>query len=326
MRATNRVIFCLVALLAATASAESLEEMLVRSEAAYQRGQLDEAVAVLVARLEKPEPDDNLVPVHGMLGDLYLEMAQADKALEHFDWIAAEHPNYARAHYKRGLALEQLARFQEAIGAFALAGEQYYEEAEIRGRIGFNYVLLANSPETPDAERPRYGELARKSLTRAIKLDPRNHAAMGNLADIVFSLGEFQLALDYYKRMDQMEPSRPMTLARIGSSYFQMGQWEPALESLRGAATILNKSKPRTEADAHIYRDVEVFSRIRAAECLVELRRPAEARSEIARVLEIANCPDCETTSREIDRSILRAEVLLLQLDAMTPANTETSR
>ncbi len=326
MRATNRVIFCLVALLAATASAESLEEMLVRSEAAYQRGQLDEAIAVLVARLEKPEPDDNLVPVHGMLGDLYLEMAQADKALEHFDWIAAEHPNYARAHYKRGLALEQLARFQEAIGAFALAGEQYYEEAEIRGRIGFNYVLLANSPETPDAERPRYGELARKSLTRAIKLDPRNHAAMGNLADIVFSLGEFQLALDYYKRMDQMEPSRPMTLARIGSSYFQMGQWEPALESLRGAATILNKSKPRTEADAHIYRDVEVFSRIRAAECLVELRRPAEARSEIARVLEIANCPDCETTSREIDRSILRAEVLLLQLDAMTPANTETSR
>lgn len=326
MRATNRVIFCLVALLAATASAESLEEMLVRSEATYQRGQLDEAIAVLVARLEKPEPDDNLVPVHGMLGDLYLEMAQANKALEHFDWIAAEHPGYARAHYKRGLALEQLARFKEAIDAFALAGEQYYEEAEIRGRIGFNYVLLANSPETPDAERPRYGELARKSLTRAIKLDPRNHAAMGNLADIVFSLGEFQLALDYYKRMDQMEPSRPMTLARIGSSYFQMGQWEPALESLRGAATILNKSKPRTEADATIYRDVEVFSRIRAAECLVELRRPAEARSEIARVLEIANCPDCKTTSREIDRSILRAEVLLLQLDAMTPANTETSR
>ena len=326
MRATNRLVFCLFALLAATASAESREEMLVQSEAAYERGQLNEAIAVLIARLEKPDPGDNLVPVHGMLGDLYLEMAQAKKALEHFDWIAAEHPSYARAHYKRGLALEQLARFKEAIDAYALAGEQYYEEAEIRGRIGFNYVLLANSPDTPDAERPRYGDLARKSLTRAIKLDPRNHAAIGNLADIVFSLGEFQLALDYYKRMDQMEPSRPMTLARIGSSYFQMGQCEPALESLRGAATILNKSKPRTEADATIYRDVEVFSRIRAAECLVALSRPAEARSEIARVMEIANCPDCKTTSREIDRSILRAEVLLLQLDAKAPANAEPSR
>jgi tetratricopeptide (TPR) repeat protein len=326
MRATKRVFFCLVTLLVATASAESLEEMLVRSEAAYERGQLDEAVAVLVARLKKHEPDDNLVPVHGMLGDLYLEMAQADKALEHFDWIAAEHPNYARAHFKRGLALEQSARFKEAIDAYALAGEQYYEEAEIRARIGFNYVLLVNSPDTPDAERARYGELARKSLTRAVKLDPRNHAAMGNLADIVFSLGEFERALDYYERMDKMEPSRPMTLARIGSSYFQMGQCEPALESLRGAATILNESKPRTEADATIYRDVEVFARIRAAECLITLSRPAEARGEIARVLEIANCADCKTSSREIDRSKLRAEVLLLQLDAMAPANAGTSR
>ena len=42
-------------------------------------------------------------------------------------------------------------------------------------------------------------ELARKSLKRAIKIDPRNHSAMGNLADVVFNLGEFQLALDYYE-------------------------------------------------------------------------------------------------------------------------------
>jgi tetratricopeptide (TPR) repeat protein len=334
MRASTRVALCLVALLAATASAESLEEVLARSEGAYARGQLDEAVAILEARLNKPEPGENLVPVHGTLGDLYLEMVDANKALEHFDWIAAEHPNYARAHYKRGLALEQSARFVEAIDAYALAGEKRYDEAEIRGRIGFNYALLANSPDTPDAERPRYGELARKSLTRAVELDPRNHSAMGNLADIAFNLGEFQLALDYYKRMDRMEPSRPMTLARIGSTHLQMGNCKPALEPLRRAAEILNESKPATQADAYIYRDVEVFSRVRAAECLIELGRPDEARSEIARVLEAANCPDCEMTSREVDRSKLRAEVLLLQLDATAtgkrdataPSNADTAR
>jgi len=313
----------LVTLLAVTASAESLEELLARSEAAYAKGQFEEAVAILNARLKKPEPDDNLVPVHGTLGDLYLEMAQAKKALEHFDWIAAEHPNYARAHYKRGLALEQSARFREAIDAYTLAGKKFYDEAEIRGRIGFNYVLLAKSPDTPDAERPRYGELARESLTRAVELDPRNHSAIGNLADIVFNLGEFQLALDYYKRMDLMEPSRPMTLARIGSTYLQMGQCDLALQNLLRAAKILNEAKPRTQADAYIYRDIEVFSRIRAAECLIALSRPSEARSEITRVQEIANCPDCTTTSREIDRAKLRAEVLLLQLDATAPASAE---
>jgi len=154
MRTSTRVFLCLAALLASTASAETLEDVLTRSETAFARGQFGEAIAGLEARLKKPAPDDNLVPVHGTLGDIYLEMAQAEKALEHFDWIAAEHPNYARAHYKRGLALEQSARFEEAIEAFSIAGEMYYPEADVRGRIGFNYVLLANSPDTPDAERP----------------------------------------------------------------------------------------------------------------------------------------------------------------------------
>jgi hypothetical protein len=88
----------------------------------------------------------------------------------------------------------------------------------------------------------------------------------------------------------------------------------------------LERIEAQNQADAYIYRDVEVFSRIRAAECLISLSRPADARSEIARVLEIANCPDCNMTSREIDRSKLRAEVLLLQLDAAAPANAESPR
>jgi len=326
MRAWVRMFVCFAALLASTASAESLEEMLARSEAAYSRGQFDEAISILQARLEKPESGDNLVPVHGTLGDIYLEMAEPAKALEHFDWIAAEHPRYARAHYKRGLALEQSARFLEAIDAYALAGEQYYDAGEIRARIGFNYMLLANLPDTPDADRRRYGELARKSLTHAVQLNPRNHSALGNLADISFNLGEFQLALDYYQRMDQMEPSRPMTLARIGSTYLQMKQYEPALENLLRAVAILDASKPRTQADAQMYRDIEAFSRIRAAECLIALDRSTEARREISRVLEIANCPDCTTSSREVDLSTLRAEALLRELDATPPAKAEVAR
>jgi tetratricopeptide (TPR) repeat protein len=325
MRASIPLVVCLVALLASTAAAEGLEELLARSEAAYAKGRLDEAVAILQARLEAPEPGDNLVPVHGTLGDLYLEMANPVKALEHYDWIAAAHPRYARAHYKRGLALEQSARFLEAIDAFALAGEQYYDEAEIRGRIGFNYTLLANLPETSAADRQRYGELARKSLTRAVQLDPRNHSAIGNLADIHFNLGEFQLALDYYERMDQMEPSRPLTLARIGNTYLQMKQYQPALENLLRAARILGESTPRTPADAEIYRDVEAFSRVRAAECLIALNRSSEARSEISRVLELANCPDCTTSTRGPDSSKVRAEELLLRLDETPPADAEAA-
>lgn len=49
------------------------------------------------------------------------------------------------------------------------------------------------------------------------------------------------------------------------------------------------------------------------------------ARSETARLLEIANRPECTRTSREIGRSKLRVAVLL-QLDATALRNAETAR
>jgi len=324
VRASIGLLVCVAALLAQHASAESLEALFARSEAAYANGQVDAAVALLEARLAAPEPEDNLVALHGTLGDLYLERADAKRALEHYDWIVAEHPDYARGHYMRGLALDQLARFLEAIDAYAIAGEKRYDEAEIRGRIGVDYVILANLPETLEADRPRYGELARKSLTRAVELDPRDPVALGNLGDILFNLGDFEQALDYYTTLDRLEPSRPMTLARIGNTHLQLKQCEPAVENLLRAAKILQESKPRSAADARTFRDIEAFSRVRAAECLIALDRSRDARSEIARVLELANCPDCGSVDPGLDRSKTRAEQLLAQLDA-TPASNASA-
>ena len=213
-----------------------------------------------------------------------------------------------------------------AVYAYTNAGKLGYDEAEIRSRIGFNYMLIASSSMTADGKRAHYQGLARGSLKRAIELDPRNRTALGNLADIAFNQGETKLALDYYQRLDELEPSRPITLARIGSTYLRMGQCAPAVDNLLRAVTILGESEPANQRDAWINRDVEVSSRVRAAACLIQLQRPAEARGEIARVLEIANCEKCETGSREIDRSKSKAEELLQRLDATAPANAQTPR
>ena len=222
--------------------------------------------------------------------------------------------------------MEHASRAREAIEAYTNAGKLGADESEIRSRIGFNYMLIASSPMTPDAERALHLGLARGALKRAIELDPRNQSALGNLADIVFNQGEVELALEYYLRMNELEPSRPTTLARIGSTYLRMGQCAPALDNLLRAAKIVGGSEPASQRDAWIHRDIEVFSRVRAGECLIQLNRPAEARSEIARVLEIVNCEDCKTSSREIDRSKSKAEELLQRLDAAAPANPETAR
>jgi tetratricopeptide (TPR) repeat protein len=313
-------------LLPSVVCAESVDEALAASQAAYRKGQREQATALLESRIERAEPGDDLVPLHGTLGNLYLEMARSERALAHFDWLIASYPDDALAHYKRGLALERLSRAREAIEAYTNAGKLGADEAEIRSRIGFNYMLLASTPMTPDAERERYQGLARGALKRAIELDPRNHSALGNLADILFNQGQIEEALAYYLRMDELEPSRPTTLARIGSIYLRMGRCAPALDHLLRAATMVEELEPGNQGDAWVNRDVEVFSRVRAAECLIRLERPDEARSEIARVLEIANCEGCTSRSLEIDRSKSKAEELLQQLDAPTPANAQTTR
>ncbi len=325
MRRTTGLALCVLMLLPAVVWAESVADALATSQAAYLNGQHDEAVSLLESRIARAEAGDDLVSLHGTVGNLYLEMSKSEKALGHFDWLIAWHPDHAMAHYKRGQALERASRAREAIEAYTSAGKLGADEAEIRSRIGFNYMLLASSPVTLGAERERYIGLARGALKRAIELDPRNQSALGNLADIVFNQGQIEQALGYYLQMDELEPDRPTTLARIGSAYLHMDRCTPALDHLIRAVELVATSKPAIQGEPWINRDTEVFSRVRAAECLIRLQRPAEARSEITRVLEIANCKDCETRSREIDRSKSKAEELLQQLDTAAPADAQAA-
>ena len=104
-----------------------------------------------------------------------------------------------------------------------------------------------------------------------------------------------------------------------------MDRCTPALDHLIRAVELVETSKPASQGETWIDRDTEVFSRVRAAECLIRLQRRAEARSEITRVLEITNCEDCETRSREIDRSKSKAEELLQQLDTAAPADAQAA-
>ena len=69
-------------------------------------------------------------------------------------------------------------------------------------------------------------------------------------------------------------------------------------------------------ADRWVYRDAALFSLIRSAESLIALGRRAEARGELQRVLELADCGDCRTTTRETERSRERAQALLEELGA----------
>jgi tetratricopeptide (TPR) repeat protein len=314
-----------LALFASAAWAQSMEEALAASRRAYDQGQPREAVAVLEARIANPHSADDLIRLHGIAGDLYLELNETQQALAHFDWVLARDPSFSFAHFKRGLVLERTSALLEAIAAYKQAGELGHDAGEVLARSGFCYKVLASRSTTPEADRPRYLGLARTNLETAIERDPKHTSALGNLAGLVFNQGEYKRALELYRRMDELDPNRPTTLSRIGSTQLRLGEYQNALGFLQRAVRIVDGMEPANWGDHWVYRDVAAFSRILAAECLMALGRPDEARHQIASVLEITDCSDCKMTSREVERSRSRAEELLAKLNSIAPANAHPS-
>ena len=107
-------------------------------------------------------------------------------------------------------------------------------------------------------------------------------------------------------------------VARLGSTHARLGEYETALELLRRAAQLAEAAPPSVGPDAWLLRDAAIFSHLRTAESLIALGRRPEARYELARVLELADCGECATTSREIETSRTRAIELLELLDRGT--------
>jgi uncharacterized metal-binding protein len=73
-------------------------------------------------------------------------------------------------------------------------------------------------------------------------------------------------------------------------------------------------------AERQLHREVVVFARIRRGESLLAPGRRAQARRELERVLALAGCNGCDTTTAEVQRATVRARILLKELGSATDA------
>ncbi len=239
----------------------------------------------------------------------------ASEAPEHDVRAEEEAPSQqAVAEFQRGLELERTNRCGEAIQSYRIARDLGFDAGEAMARIGFCYRIVADRKEVSADERNMYLQRAAMALSRALQHDPANRSALGNLADLAYNAGDHGSALKLYQQMDRLDPSTAVTLARLGSTWARLGEHEKALEMLRRAATLAEEAQPAGVADRWIQRDVAIFSRLKAGESLLALGRAAQARRQLERAVEIADCPDCTLRSREAERSRSRAEALLADL------------
>lgn len=148
-----------------------------------------------------------------------------DEALASFDRFLAVNPHEPRALNNRGNTLRSLKRFDEALGCFerALAIKPDFAEA------------LNNRGNTLQ-DLKRFEE-ALASFDRALKIRP---SAVGyfNRGNVLRALCRFDAALDSYDRALAMEPENAAVQNNRGNVLLTLGRVDEAVAALRQAMAI----------------------------------------------------------------------------------------
>ena len=206
--------------------AQYLGAALGRTNALYQAGQADEAIAALIA-LSETRPDSALV--FSSLGDLlrreerFAEAAEAyTRAIDLIDEIEERHWVLL---YTRAIALERIGDWEAAEPEFRRVLEFVPNEPQVLNYLG--YSLL---------EQRRNLDEALDMIERAVAGDPESGYITDSLGWAYYRLGRYDEAVPVMERAVELLPRDPILNDHLGDVYYAVGrtrearfQWRRAL-------------------------------------------------------------------------------------------------
>jgi len=174
-----------------------------------------------LAQAEKLAPDDRDIVYH--LGRLHAVQTplDADKALAFLDRTLVLDPNYAPAHYYRGVVLTAANRYKEADDAFreAIACDPAH---------GMSYRELASLYERFDHEDVAMAVYEAGVTHAQDKIDLYN-----NLGHLLMNSGKTAEALEAFEKALRFGGARPDTIFNVAFAHVQNGSPKLALQYLR---------------------------------------------------------------------------------------------
>jgi tetratricopeptide (TPR) repeat protein len=230
----------------------------ISGDALYNQGRLSEAVAeyekALLLQQDEPNVLNSLGVCHGRLG-------QMKRAAGYFKRAMSVAPEDFMAHYNFGLALMNLGREDEAAPCLERSLELEPEHADTLFHLGglaqkqgrTNQALefyrrAAAQPECKPAVHCRLGQVlaaagdaagAEAAFKEAVKVNPRDTAALGGLAVLYLDRGaNSEIALSLARRAQQQEPGEPRHLGVVARALLALGRAQEASELLEEAVEL----------------------------------------------------------------------------------------
>jgi arylsulfatase A-like enzyme/Tfp pilus assembly protein PilF len=215
-----------------------LEEELRRAKESQDLGRAKEAQEILLGVLKR-NPQN--VPALSMLGLLYLQAEEYEKARVCFAEEVRLKPQMETGHLNLGTAYKRL-------GQKALAEREYRAALALSPRMAEASAslaqLLLQDNRATDARKvldaalgagaesaDLYFQLgvleasgsnwekARFAFTKCVSLDPRRDEALANLGQVAYHQGRLDEAIFQYERASRLAPRKAAYLATLGSLY-----------------------------------------------------------------------------------------------------------
>lgn len=223
-----------------------IEDELQQATAEMAMSDTRKATERLLAVLKR---NPSNVPALSMLGIIYLNQGQVDKARVCFEEEIRLKPQMDTAHLNLGTAYKRMGKpdlaekeYRAALALSPRMPEATANLAQVLAKRGNREEArrllegaLSGGVETADI----YFELglldatenrldkARYDFTKVVSLDPRRGEALANLGQIAYQQGRIDESIANYQRASRVEPRNASYLATLGSLYLN-GKNDPA--------------------------------------------------------------------------------------------------
>ena len=132
------------------ANGTSIDGIIQGSKQLFVNGQHNQAIELLEREIAirsasgaEPDVQAEIMRLRGLLGDIYIELYQNEKAIEQYDEIIKLNPNFAFAFFMKGKALARMqGRTVEALEAYSESERLGNTESELYSGIAWCYKNL----------------------------------------------------------------------------------------------------------------------------------------------------------------------------------------
>ena len=158
-----------------------------------------------------------------------LQQERYEAALARFREALAVAPDYVPAHAGMGEALLRLERYEAALAVLARALALQPEPA----LSGVLHRLMGRAAQESGRDR-----VAAEHLEHALRLDPRDAAALDLLGLVRFRQERYAAALELYRRLVELTPDSAQTHANIGAALYYLDRAAEAVASFEHALSL----------------------------------------------------------------------------------------